>query len=126
MDTQPLPLASLSLTHVTYNPADKLSYLSAWLALVPQGLVVVYVTLMWASREFEICAMFAGQMACEGLNFVLKRWIREERPAGEFLCAFLCVLGFCWCFALDEERGGARGLLMWEGSGRSRCRSRKV
>ncbi len=25
--------------------------------------------------------MFAGQMACEGLNWVLKRYIKEERPA---------------------------------------------
>ncbi len=24
--------------------------------------------------------MFAGQMACEALNFLLKRWIKEERP----------------------------------------------
>ncbi|KAI9669845.1 MAG: hypothetical protein M1817_004586 [Caeruleum heppii] len=24
--------------------------------------------------------MFAGQMACEGLNWGLKRWIKEERP----------------------------------------------
>lgn len=24
--------------------------------------------------------MFAGQMGCEALNFLLKRWIREERP----------------------------------------------
>jgi len=40
----------------------------------------MYVTLIWASREVEICLMFAGQIACEALNFVLKRWIREERP----------------------------------------------
>jgi dolichyldiphosphatase len=97
------PLASLSLTHVHYvrlspvpvcyhtiqgrttdlfykNPNDPLSYLSAWLALVPQALCVVYVTLMWASREVEILMMFAGQMACEAFNFLLKRWIKEERP----------------------------------------------
>jgi dolichyldiphosphatase len=24
--------------------------------------------------------MFAGQMACEALNWVLKRYIKEERP----------------------------------------------
>ncbi|KAI1615824.1 dolichyldiphosphatase [Exophiala viscosa] len=74
------PLASLSLTHVRYNPNDPLSYASAWLALVPQGLCVTYVSLIWASREIEILLMFAGQMACEALNFVLKRLIREERP----------------------------------------------
>ncbi|KAF1961252.1 DOLPP1 protein [Byssothecium circinans] len=74
------PLASLSLTHVHYNPADRVSYLCAWLALVPQGLCVVYATLIWSNREIEILLMFAGQMACEALNWCLKRYIKEERP----------------------------------------------
>ncbi|KAI9742071.1 MAG: hypothetical protein M1834_000461 [Cirrosporium novae-zelandiae] len=78
MDGQ--PLASLSLTHVHYNPNDPISYICAWLALVPQGLCIVYATLIWASREVEILLMFAGQLGCEALNFILKRWIREERP----------------------------------------------
>jgi hypothetical protein len=26
--------------------------------------------------------MFTGQMACEGVNWGLKRWIKEERPRG--------------------------------------------
>lgn len=47
---------------------------------MPQGLCVVYVTLIWATREIEILLMFAGQMGCEALNFALKRWIKEERP----------------------------------------------
>ncbi|MCJ1299731.1 hypothetical protein MMC08_002524 [Hypocenomyce scalaris] len=74
------PLASLSLTHVHYNPSDPISYICAWLALVPQGLCVVYITLIWATREIEILLMFTGQMGCEALNFVLKRLIKEERP----------------------------------------------
>ncbi|KAF2858621.1 PAP2-domain-containing protein [Piedraia hortae CBS 480.64] len=74
------PLASLSLTHVHYNPNDPWSHLSAYLALVPQALTITYVTLMWATREAEICLMFAGQMGCEALNWCLKRWIKEERP----------------------------------------------
>lgn len=98
------PLASLSLTHVHYvrgccqfrksrnfpgtdsqqNPEDPLSYLSAWLALMPQALCVAYVTLIWASREAEVILMFVGQMGCEALNFVLKRIIREERPKGRW------------------------------------------
>jgi dolichyldiphosphatase len=48
--------------------------------LVPQGLCVVYATLIWSNREIEIALMFAGQMACEALNWVLKRYIKEERP----------------------------------------------
>ncbi|RAH66294.1 phosphatase PAP2 family protein [Aspergillus aculeatinus CBS 121060] len=78
------PLASLSLTHVHYNPEDLLSYVSAYLALVPQALVISYVTLAWASREVEVILMFAGQMGCEALNFVLKRIIKEERPKQMF------------------------------------------
>ncbi|SZF04129.1 unnamed protein product [Blumeria hordei] len=74
------PLASLSLTHVHYDPGDPISYLCAWLALVPQGLCVVYVTLIWSTREIEIFLMFSGQMACEALNFALKRLWKEERP----------------------------------------------
>jgi len=74
------PLASLSLTHVHYDPTDPISYLCAWLALVPQGLCVVYATLIWSTREVEILLMFAGQMGCEALNFALKRLIKEERP----------------------------------------------
>ena len=72
--------ASFSLTHVHYNPNDPISYLCAWLALLPQGLCVVYATLIWSTREAEIFLMFAGQLACEAINFVLKRIIREERP----------------------------------------------
>ncbi|KAJ5669338.1 dolichyldiphosphatase [Penicillium macrosclerotiorum] len=78
------PLASLSLTHVHYNPEDTLSFASAWLALVPQALCVSYATLVWASREMEVILMFAGQLGCEALNFVLKRIIKEERPKEMF------------------------------------------
>ncbi|KAF2136471.1 uncharacterized protein K452DRAFT_302744 [Aplosporella prunicola CBS 121167] len=74
------PLASLSLTHVHYNPNDRLSFLCAWLALVPQGLCIVYATLVWSTREAEVIMMFGGQMACEALNWCLKRLIKEERP----------------------------------------------
>ncbi|KAF2755538.1 PAP2-domain-containing protein [Pseudovirgaria hyperparasitica] len=73
-------LASLSLTHVSYNPADWYSYMCAWLALTPQALCVAYAILIWSTREVEVISMFIGQMACEGLNWGLKRWIKEERP----------------------------------------------
>jgi hypothetical protein len=62
------------------NPDDPVSYLSALLALIPQALCVIYVTLIWASREVEVLLMFAGQMLSEALNFTLKRIILEERP----------------------------------------------
>ena len=74
------PLASLSLTHVHYNAADPISHACAYLALVPQALVITYAALAWSTREIEILLMFAGQMGCEALNWLLKRHFREERP----------------------------------------------
>ncbi|PNP48291.1 hypothetical protein TGAM01_v200629 [Trichoderma gamsii] len=73
-------LASLSVTHVYYDPDDYISLLCAYLALLPQALCVVYATLIFSTREAEVCLAFAGQLACEALNFVLKRIIKEERP----------------------------------------------
>ncbi|CZT06529.1 related to CAX4 protein [Rhynchosporium agropyri] len=78
--TDTAPLASLSLTHVHYDPNDHISYFCAWLALVPQALCVIYATLIWSTREIEILMMFGGQMACEALNFALKRILKEQRP----------------------------------------------
>ena len=78
------PLTSLSITHVYYNSADIISYICAYLALVPQALTVIYPTVIWTTREIEILLMFAGQMGCELLNWCLKRWIKEERPSRTF------------------------------------------
>jgi dolichyldiphosphatase len=75
-----IPLASLSLTHVYYDPHDRLSLACAYLALIPQALCVVYAALFLSTREVEIGLTFAGQLACEALNFALKRLIKEERP----------------------------------------------
>lgn len=47
---------------------------------MPQALCIVYVTLIWSTREAEVLLMFAGQLACEAVNFALKRLIKEERP----------------------------------------------
>lgn len=73
-------LASLTLTHVTYDPSSPLSHLCAYLALVPQALMITYVSFIFSTREIEILLMFGGQLACEGLNWFLKRYIQEERP----------------------------------------------
>lgn len=62
------------------NPDDPVSLVCAWLALVPQALCVVYATLIWSTREAEVALMFAGQLACEAVNFALKRLIKEDRP----------------------------------------------
>ena len=75
-----LRILSFWIALTSQDPNDPVSYFCAWLALVPQGLCVVYATLIWSTREIEILLMFAGQMACEALNFALKRLLKEERP----------------------------------------------
>jgi dolichyldiphosphatase len=76
------PLASLAVTHVYYNPADPLSFISACLALIPQALMVIYVTLIYSRREIEVVLMLIGQLVNELANWILKRLIKEERPKG--------------------------------------------
>jgi len=66
----------------TQDPHDPISLLSAWLALLPQALMIVYATALFCTREVECALMLAGQLACEAANFVLKWFIREERPKG--------------------------------------------
>lgn len=83
-------------SNISYqNPHDPISYLCAWLALAPQTLCVIYVTLIWSSREVEILLMFAGQMGCEALNFLLKRLIKEERPKRTSDGCFFKIRAFC-------------------------------
>lgn len=77
----PRPKHKLTSSDNAQDPEDNISYLCAWLALVPQALCIVYVTLIWSTREAEVALMFAGQLACEAANFVLKRLIKEERPS---------------------------------------------
>ena len=78
------PLVYLAVTHVYYSPHDPFSLVSAYLALIPQALMVIYVTLIYARREIEVVLMFAGQLLCELANWILKRLIKEDRPKGTY------------------------------------------
>lgn len=79
------PLVSLAVTHVYYRPNDLFSLISAYLALIPQALMVIYVTLIYSRREIEVLLMFSGQLLCELANWILKRLIKEERPKGKLI-----------------------------------------
>jgi dolichyldiphosphatase len=68
---------------------------------------VVYATLIWSNREIEIGLMFAGQMACEALNWVLKRYIKEERPRGMVLYTSLFARV---CSHMSEMHGKGYGM----------------
>ncbi|KAF3902335.1 Dolichyldiphosphatase [Arthrobotrys entomopaga] len=74
------PLASLSLTHVSYDPSDPVSLVAAYLSLIPQALMIVYTVLIFSNRELEIILACAGQLGCEAVNYILKRVIKEARP----------------------------------------------
>ena len=41
-----------------------------------------YAVLVIFTREITIINMWAGQFCCEGLNFVVKRLVKEGRPPG--------------------------------------------
>ncbi|CAK7209168.1 hypothetical protein SCUCBS95973_000359 [Sporothrix curviconia] len=114
MSSEPIALASLSLTHVYYDPNDFVSYLCAWLALVPQAIIIVYVTLVWSTREAEVFLAFAGQLACEAVNFVLKRIIKEERPQHHYHASMLAsLLGGLYDDGRNDDGSGDVG----QGSG---------
>ncbi|KAG2137621.1 uncharacterized protein EDB93DRAFT_1091072 [Suillus bovinus] len=72
---------SLDLTHVLYDPSSDTSLVLALLTLSPILLMPAYAVLAVYTRELTIINMWAGQFLSEGLNLVLKRIIKEERPA---------------------------------------------
>ncbi|KZT56813.1 PAP2-domain-containing protein [Calocera cornea HHB12733] len=77
---QQVHLESLSLTHVLYDPNDPVGRLLALLTLSPMILVSMYTIVVLLRRELLISTMFAGQLGCEGVNWILKRMFKRERP----------------------------------------------
>ncbi|KZP19354.1 PAP2-domain-containing protein [Athelia psychrophila] len=74
------PTASLDLTHVLYDDTSHLSLGLALITLSPILLMASYAALAVQTREITIITMWAGQLACEGFNWILKRAIKQERP----------------------------------------------
>ncbi|KAI8355150.1 hypothetical protein BD560DRAFT_455975 [Blakeslea trispora] len=73
-------LASISLTHVYFNPTDKLSYLLAYITLAPIAILVFYASVIVSRREVAGILMLMGQLLNEGLNYLLKEHIAQDRP----------------------------------------------
>ncbi|SPO27965.1 related to CAX4 - required for full levels of dolichol-linked oligosaccharides [Ustilago trichophora] len=78
----PSNYASLGLTHVQYDPEDPLAKLLALVTLSPIFLLCSYVTIILLRRELTFINALIGQLACEGLNWALKRFIKQPRPTG--------------------------------------------
>lgn len=75
--------AVLGLTHVQYDPTDPLAKLLALVTLSPIFLLCSYVTIILYRRELTFVNALIGQLGCEGVNWGLKRLIRQPRPTGK-------------------------------------------
>lgn len=74
------PKASLDLTHILYDANSHVSLGMALISLSPILLMPAYAVLAVQTREVLVIAMWAGQLACEGLNWALKHAVKEKRP----------------------------------------------
>ncbi|KAG0367206.1 hypothetical protein BGZ54_004239 [Gamsiella multidivaricata] len=73
-------LTSLSITHVQFSQNNFLSKLLAYVTLSPLGIICSYVAIVLTSRDLKPLVMFAGQLANEFVNQVLKRLFKQARP----------------------------------------------
>ncbi|KAF9914777.1 hypothetical protein BX616_007575 [Lobosporangium transversale] len=73
-------LTSLSLTHVQFSGDDIYSKIFAHLTLSPLAIICGYIAVVLTTRDLTVVTMFAGQLLNEGINFVLKRLVKQARP----------------------------------------------
>lgn len=105
------PQTSLDLTHVLYDDSSFFSLALALITLSPILLMASYAALAVQTREYIIIVMWAGQLAGEVLNWLLKHAIKEDRPIDSigngygfpsshsqymayFACFLMCHLSF--------------------------------
>ncbi|KAF7324706.1 acidPPc domain-containing protein [Mycena kentingensis (nom. inval.)] len=74
------PQASLDLTHVLYDDDSYVSLALALITLSPILLMPAYAALSVYTREYVIILMWAGQLAGEVLNLLVKHTVKEGRP----------------------------------------------
>ncbi|KAI5118761.1 hypothetical protein M0805_004847 [Coniferiporia weirii] len=133
--------AALELTHVLYDANSHVSLAFALVTLSPILLMASYAALAVMMRDLLVINMWAGQLACEGFNWLLKRLIKQERPIeslgsgygfpsshsqymGYFASFLMMHLFFCHRFAstgyrvLDQLWRGIvyAGLVAWAAS----------
>ncbi|CAO1631515.1 unnamed protein product [Sympodiomycopsis kandeliae] len=76
----PSRFVALGLTHVQYDAQDSLAKLLALVTLSPIFLLCSYATIVLYRRELTFLNALVGQLGCEGVNWGLKRLIRQPRP----------------------------------------------
>ena len=75
-------LKPIGITHVLYESQDLIAKVLAYYSLVPIALIVSLVTLIVVNRDVRLFGFLLGQVANEGINFALKRTLKQPRPAG--------------------------------------------
>eukprot|EP01112_Ceratiomyxa_fruticulosa_P020560 TRINITY_DN7035_c0_g1_i1.p1 TRINITY_DN7035_c0_g1~~TRINITY_DN7035_c0_g1_i1.p1 ORF type:complete len:223 (+),score=26.75 TRINITY_DN7035_c0_g1_i1:299-967(+) len=74
-------LSVLELTTVHYNAGDRIALVLAYVTLIPLVIVVGFLTLLLFKRDLRTGSFFGGQIVNEGLNYILKKTLKEARPA---------------------------------------------
>lgn len=73
-------LKSLSLTHVEYTEGDIIGKILALITLSPIFFIVSYTTLILVNRQSQTICLLLGQLLNELINYILKQYIKQERP----------------------------------------------
>ncbi|ELT95926.1 hypothetical protein CAPTEDRAFT_219287 [Capitella teleta] len=71
---------SISLTHIEYIKGDNLGKLLALFSLLPVALGISFGTLIIFRRDLHTICFLAGLILDEGVNWVVKRIVKEPRP----------------------------------------------
>jgi dolichyldiphosphatase len=78
-------LKPIGLTFVEYEEGNLFAMLLAYSSLAPIFLVVAFATVMVSRRELHAFSFFTGQMLCEVITLILKKYIQHPRPEGNHL-----------------------------------------
>mmetsp|Transcript_42918 Transcript_42918/g.108348 ORF Transcript_42918/g.108348 Transcript_42918/m.108348 type:complete len:252 (+) Transcript_42918:451-1206(+) len=81
-------IADLTGTALMHRALVLCEHALAFSTLVPVFLVVALVSLLLARRELQTLFLLIGVLFNEGVNHLLKHWIREPRPAGSYKHGF--------------------------------------
>ncbi|KAL7980855.1 hypothetical protein Chor_002009 [Crotalus horridus] len=79
----PVPWNSVSLTHVEYPAGDFTGRLLAYLSLSPIFIIVGFITLIVFKRELHTISFLGGLCFNEGVNWLIKNIVQEQRPCPE-------------------------------------------
>lgn len=71
---------AIALTHVEYQKGDAVGYILAWCSLFPIFICIVFGTVIVFRRDLFTMSYFAGLLLNEGINWLLKHFIKELRP----------------------------------------------